>query len=87
MNTTPTKKCQQAASSKDVPQKSHRRMAITSKEISDMKEALKNTPNKLRPSIMISDPSSDTTRKEIVSEETHVFKKQKFITQPATEKF
>ena len=87
MMTTPTKKGQQAGSSKDVPQKSHRRMAMTSKEISDMKEALKNTPKKSRPGIMISDPSSETTNREIVLEETSVFKQQKFITKPATEKF
>jgi len=52
-----------------------------------MKEALKNTPKKSRPGIMINDPSAVTTIKEIVLEEISVFKKQKFITQPATEKF
>jgi len=87
MMTTPTKKGQQAGSSKDVPQKHHRRRAMTSKEILDMKKALKDTPKKSRPGIMISDPSSETTIREIVLEETSVFKQQKFITQPATEKF
>jgi len=84
---TPTKKGQQAGSSKDVPHKFYRRMTITSKEIADMKEALKNTPKKSRPGIMISDHSSETTVREIELEETSVFKKQKFITQLATEKF
>jgi len=87
MITIPTKKGQQAGSSKDVPQKFYRRMVMTSKEISDMKEALKNTRKKLRPDIIISDPSSETTNKEIVLEETNVFKKQKFIIQPTIETF
>jgi len=84
--TTPTKKGQQAGSSKDVPQKSGRRMAMTSKEILDMKEALKNTSKKQRPGISLSDPSLETSTKEIVLGETSVFREQKFITQPATDK-
>ena len=87
MMTTSTKKGQQVGSSKDVPQKYHRRLAMTSKEISNMKKALKNTPKKSRPDITISDPSSETSNREIALEETSVFKKQKFITQLATEKF
>jgi len=87
MMTTLTKMGQQAGSSKDVQQKSHRRMGMTRKEISDMKEGLKNTPKKSRPGIMIRDLSSETTTREIVLEERSVLKKEKFITQPPTAKF
>jgi len=66
MMSTPTKKGQQAGSSKDIPQKSRRRMAMTPKEILDMKEALKNTYKKHRPGISLSDPSLETNTREIV---------------------
>ena len=43
MMSTSTKNGLQAGSRKNVPQKSKRRIVMTSKEILDMKEALKNT--------------------------------------------
>jgi len=52
-----------------------------------MKEALKNIPKKQRPSISLSDPSTETSTREIVLGETRVFREPKFITQPATNKF
>jgi len=87
MMTTTINKGQQAGLSKEVPQKSRKIMAITQKEILDMKEALKNTPKKQRPGIGLSDLSLDTSTREIVLGETSVFREQKFITKLATDNF
>ena len=62
-------------------------MLMTWKVISDKKEELKMTPNISRPGMSLSDASIDTETKEIAVEESRVFKKSKFITQPDTEKF
>jgi len=60
---------------------------MTSKEILDMKEALKNTQKKQRPDITLSDLSLETSTREIALGETSMFREQKFITQPATDMF
>ena len=62
-------------------------MAMTSKEIVDMTEALINTPKKQRPGMSLSDLSLETSTREIVLKETSVFWEQKFIKQTAKNKF
>jgi len=51
-----------------------------------MKEALKNKPKEQKPGISLIDTSLETSTREIVLEETSVFREQKFITQKATHK-
>ena len=82
------KKSQQVGSIKDVPKKStRRRQAMTSDEINEMKELLKNTPKKTRPGISPIDPSVETNTKIIVLKGSEVFIGKRLTTPEAPEQF